>query len=54
MKKTILPLLVILLISFSTLTHAQTLSDVLNKYFKAIGQDKKSEVKSFVIKAKAP
>ena len=52
MKKSVFILVVFWVASFSNLTRAQTLNDVLTKHFKAIGQDKKSEVKSFVIKAK--
>lgn len=51
MKKTILFLTAALLFLVSG-TNAQTLDEVLNKHFKAIGQEKLAAVKSYSIKAK--
>jgi len=51
MKKTILTL-VILVFAAANIAQAQNLQDVLDKHFKAIGQEKLSDIETYRIKAK--
>jgi outer membrane lipoprotein-sorting protein len=52
MKKSILTTLAIFTATFFTLADAQTLDEVLAKHFKATGQEKLSNVKTVLYKAK--
>lgn len=52
MKKSILSTLILLLTGLFTLSSAQTVDEILEKHFKAIGQEKISAVKTYLIKAK--
>ncbi|HSO86610.1 MAG TPA: hypothetical protein VLQ91_08680 [Draconibacterium sp.] len=52
MKKTILTTFIISLIACFGVAQAQTLSEVLDKHFKAVGQEKMMAVNSFYMKAK--
>jgi hypothetical protein len=52
MKKSILLTLIIFVIASFGITQAQTLNEVLDKHFKAIGQDNLIAVQSFYIKMK--
>ena len=49
MKRTLI-LTAIMLFAFAG-THAQTVDEVLNKYFEATGQNKIADVQSFYVKA---
>ena len=52
MKKSILTSFILLVAAVFTLVNAQTLDEVLAKHFKAVGQEKLSDVKTFQVKAK--
>ena len=52
MKKSVITLVAIAIVSFLNVAQAQTVNEVLDKHFKAVGQEKLSDVKSFYIKAK--
>ena len=52
MKKSVITLVAIAVVSFLNVAQAQTVNEVLDKHFKAVGQEKLSDVKSFYIKAK--
>lgn len=52
MKKSFITLIAIAIVSFSNVTRAQSVNEILEKHFKAVGQEKLSDVKSFFIKAK--
>lgn len=52
MKKSILTSFILLAAAVFTLVNAQTLDEVLAKHFKAVGQEKLSDVKTFQVKAK--
>jgi outer membrane lipoprotein-sorting protein len=52
MKKSLITVVAIIIIAFVNVAQAQSLSEVLDKHFKAIGQDKLMSVQSFYIKAK--
>jgi len=52
MKKSMRLTFVIFLMACFTVAQAQTLNEVLDKHFKAVGQDKLANVKSYYIKAK--
>ena len=51
MKKTFI-FLSVLLISFANVSVAQSLEEVLDKHYKAVGQEKLASIESFYIKAK--
>lgn len=52
MKKKFFTLLALINVAIFSTIHAQTLNDILNKHFEAIGQDKLIAAQSFSIKAK--
>jgi outer membrane lipoprotein-sorting protein len=52
MKKIVSTLLVILFTAFAGHVFAQSLDEVLNKHFKAVGQEKLMEQQSYTVKAK--
>ena len=52
MKKSIFTTLALIIAAFFTVVQAQTLDEILNKHFKAVGQEKLMEAKSIYIKAK--
>lgn len=52
MKKSIFTLIVFFVISSLSITQAQSLKEVLDKHFKAIGQDKLAKVETYEVKAK--
>lgn len=52
MKKLLITVVATLLIAFVNVVQAQTLSEVLDKHFKATGQEKLIAVQSYYIKAK--
>lgn len=52
MKKSEITLIAIAMVTFLNVAHAQTVEEVLEKHYKAVGQEKLSDVKSFYIKAK--
>ncbi len=52
MKKTIFTFLVFFLISSVSILQAQNLKEILDKHFKAIGQDKLAKVETYSVKAK--
>jgi outer membrane lipoprotein-sorting protein len=52
MKKSILTSFILLVAAVFTMVNAQTLDEVLAKHFKAVGQEKLSDVKTFQVKAK--
>ena len=52
MKKSVITLVAIAIVAFLNVAQAQTVNEVLDKHFKAVGQEKLSDVKSFYIKAK--
>jgi len=52
MKKKFFTLLALINVAIFSTIHAQTLNDILNKHFEAIGQDKLITAQSFSIKAK--
>ena len=52
MKKHVFTLLVILVGAFFNVARSQSINEVLEKHFKAVGQDKIVNVESFYIKAK--
>lgn len=52
MKKSVIAFLAILVIAIANVTQAQTVNEVLEKHFKAVGQEKLVELNSFYIKAK--
>ena len=51
MKKLVFTIIAIMLMAVTSLTQAQSLENVLDKHFKAIGQEKLTAKKSFSIKA---
>ena len=52
MKKSVIQIFVILFIAFMQVAQAQSVNEVLEKHFKAIGQDKLANVESYYIEAK--
>ena len=52
MKKSVITLVAIAIVAFLNVAQAQTVNEVFDKHFKAVGQEKLSDVKSFYIKAK--
>jgi outer membrane lipoprotein-sorting protein len=52
MKKSVITFFAILIIAIVNFAGAQSINDVLEKHFKAVGQDKLAKVESFYIKAK--
>lgn len=52
MKKTLITVVAIIVIAFVNVARAQSLSEVLDKHFKAVGQEKMMTVNSFYVKAK--
>ena len=52
MKKSLITVVAIIIIAFVNVAQAQSLNDVLDKHFKAIGQEKLADIQSFYIKAK--
>jgi len=52
MKKLVITLFAFAIVAFLNVAHAQTVNEVLDKHFKAVGQEKLSDITSFYIKAK--
>jgi len=52
MKKSVITIIAIIIVAFVNVSQAQTVSEVLDKHFKAIGQEKLASVQSFYVKAK--
>ena len=52
MKKSLITVVAIIIIAFVNVAQAQSLNEVLDKHFKAIGQEKLASVQSFYVKAK--
>jgi hypothetical protein len=52
MKKSLFTLVAISIVAFVNLANAQSVNEVLDNHFKAVGQQKLSDIKSFYIKAK--
>jgi outer membrane lipoprotein-sorting protein len=52
MKKSVIAILAIIVVAFANVAQAQSVKEVLDKHFKAVGQEKLVAVKSFFIKAK--
>ncbi|MCG6189593.1 LolA family protein [Maribellus maritimus] len=52
MKKSIFILIVFFLASSVSVIHAQNLKEILDKHFKAIGQEKLTKVETYLVKAK--
>jgi hypothetical protein len=52
MKKSVIAVLAIIVIAFANVAQAQSVNEVLEKHFKAVGQEKLVELNSFYIKAK--
>lgn len=52
MKKSIITLVIFFLVSSVGIVNAQNLKEVLDKHFKAVGQDKLTKVETYSIKAK--
>jgi hypothetical protein len=52
MKKSVITLVAIAIVAFLNVAQAQSVNEVLDKHFKAVGQEKLSDVKSFFIRAK--
>jgi outer membrane lipoprotein-sorting protein len=52
MKKHVITLIVILIAAFFNVARAQSIDEILEKHFKAVGQEKILAVQSFYIKAK--
>jgi len=52
MKKSVITVIAIIIVAFVNVAQAQTLNEVLEKHFKAVGQDKLVAVQSFYVKAK--
>lgn len=52
MKKSVVTFFAILIIAIVNIAGAQSINDVLENHFKAVGQDKLAKVESFYIKAK--
>ena len=52
MKKSVITVIAIIIVAFVNFAQAQSLSEVLDKHFKAVGQEKLAAVQSFYIKAK--
>ena len=52
MKKSLITVVAIICIAFVNIAQAQSLSEVLDKHFKAVGQEKLTTVQAFYIKAK--
>ena len=52
MKKSIVAILAVITITAFNVVNGQSLNEVLDKYFKAVGQEKLNDVKSFYMKAK--
>lgn len=51
MKNSVIAIIALVLIAFINITTAQSVDEVLDKHFKAVGQDKIHDVQSFYIKA---
>lgn len=52
MKKSVITVVAIIIIAFVNVAQAQSVNEVLDKHFKAVGQEKLAAVQSFYIKAK--
>ena len=52
MKKSLITVVAIIIIAFVNVAQAQSLSEVLDKHFKAVGQEKMMAANSFYVKAK--
>jgi hypothetical protein len=52
MKKSLITVVAIIIVALVNVAQAQTVSEVLDKHFKAIGQEKLASVQSFYVKAK--
>ena len=52
MKKSIFTLIIFFLVSSMGVTQAQNVKEILDKHFKAIGQDKLAKVETYSVKAK--
>jgi outer membrane lipoprotein-sorting protein len=52
MKKSFITVVAMIIIAFVNVAQAQSLNEVLDKHFKAIGQEKLSTIQSFYVKAK--
>jgi len=52
MKKSVIAILAIMVIAFANAAQAQSVNEVLEKHFKAVGQEKLVALNSFYIKAK--
>ncbi|KAF0239325.1 MAG: hypothetical protein FD181_305 [Prolixibacteraceae bacterium] len=52
MKKSVITLVATTIIAIANLASAQSVNEVLDNHFKAVGQEKLSDVKSYYIKAK--
>jgi hypothetical protein len=52
MKKSLITIMAITIIAFVNVAQAQSVNEVLEKHFKAVGQDKLTAIESFYIKAK--
>jgi outer membrane lipoprotein-sorting protein len=52
MKKSVFAIVAIIVIALAGVAQAQSLNDVLEKHFKAVGQEKLDDIQSFYIKAK--
>lgn len=52
MKKSVIAILAIIVIAFANAAQAQSVNEVLEKHFKAVGQEKLVALNSFYIKAK--
>jgi len=52
MKKSLITVVAIIIVALVNVAQAQSLNDVLDKHFKAIGQEKLADIQSFYIKAK--
>jgi len=52
MKKSLITVVAIMIVALVNVAHAQSLNEVLDKHFKAIGQEKLAAVQSFYVKAK--
>jgi hypothetical protein len=52
MKKSVITAITILIVALANVAQAQSLNEVLDKHFKAVGQEKLVAVQSFYVKAK--
>jgi hypothetical protein len=52
MKKSVITVIAIIIVAFVNVAQAQSVNEVLDKHFKAVGQEKLVAVQSFYIKAK--